>query len=212
MESVFAKMMTRLTRFLDPRLEKYRPPKKEKPYVPTSEEDLLGVIKRTPKRIFSDKARARFEGAMAFDDLTVKDLMYPKRKMRFLDYNDELNPVYVDKLYKSGVKCFPVLDNTKQVFGLFRIDRFDLSDVIDDSVLARHVDKNVIYAREDYTLDQMLRAFLRSGNNYCIVIDDNAAIVGYLTLERLIFVLCGEEFSLKDFLADSDPSAVIERK
>ncbi len=212
MESVFAKMMTRLVRFLDPRFEKYRPPKKEKPYVPTSEDDLYEVIKRTPKNIFGDKARARFEGAMAFDDLKVKDLMLSKRKMKFLNCDDELNPVYVDKLYKSGVKCFPVLDNTNQICGLFRIDRFDLADVVDDSILAHHVDKNILYAREDYTLDRMLRAFLRSGNNYCIVIDKNMSICGFLTLERLIFALCGEELSLNDFSADSDPAAVIRRK
>lgn len=211
MESVFFRLMKKLVRFLDPRFEKYRPPKKVQPYVPKTEDDFLNVIKRTPKTILNDEQRARIEGALSFDDFTVADIMLPRRKMKFLNENDELVPGYVNALYKTGIKIFPVLDSSKQISGLFHINSFELSDIVDDSILAHHLDKNLLFASSDYSLRQMLAAFLRSGSNYAIVIDEKMSIKGYLPLERLIAMMNGSEIKDDKFVSDADPSAVIRR-
>ena len=211
MKAIFFKCMQKLVRFLDPRFEKYRPPKKPQPYIPKTEDDLLGVIKRSPKSIISEEQRARIEGALSFDEFTVADIMLSKRKMKFLNASDELVPGYVNALYKTGVKVFPVLDSSKQICGLFRMNSFQLSDIVDDCILLHHLDRNLLFASPDYSLEQALNAFLRSGTDYCIVIDENMSIKGYLPLSRLVAVLNGGELKDDKFLSDSDPYAVVRR-
>ena len=101
-----------LTRFIDPKLEKYRERKKEvKPkYTPASLEDFIGVVQRTPKSILSSKDRDRIAAVMSFDDRKVSDLMTGKKDMIFVSDKEFLGPLVLDKLFRSGFTNFPVTE------------------------------------------------------------------------------------------------------
>ena len=67
-KSLFYRIMAKFTAAIDPKLEKYRPPKKkEPPFTPKTEDELIGVIKRTPKTLLDAQARDLLSSAMAFD-------------------------------------------------------------------------------------------------------------------------------------------------
>ena len=77
--------MKKFVKFIDPKLEKYRPKKAPAPkYAPDSLEEFIGVLQRTPKTILSAKDRSRIANIMSFDDRKVADLMTPKKELVFV--------------------------------------------------------------------------------------------------------------------------------
>ena len=95
--------MKKFVKFIDPKLEKYRPAKPPTPkYTPKSLEEFIDVLRRTPKNILSAKDRSRIAAIMNFEERKVKDLMTPKEQLVFVNAKDILGPLVLDKLYKSA--------------------------------------------------------------------------------------------------------------
>ena len=84
---------------------------KKEDFVPETLEDFVEVIKRTPRKILSEKDRERIAAVMSFDDRKVSDLMVKKDEMVFVNEKDFLGPLMLDKLYKSGFTNFPIFLN-----------------------------------------------------------------------------------------------------
>ena len=108
----------KFVKFIDPWLEKYREKKVVPKYTPKSLEEFIDVLRRTPRKILSDKDRARIAAIMSFDEKKVSDIMIAKNKMMFVNVKDVLGPLVLDKLYKSGFTNFPVVDNDEKVKGV----------------------------------------------------------------------------------------------
>ena len=199
-KSLFYRIMAKFTAAIDPKLEKYRPPKKkEPPFTPKTEDELIGVIKRTPKTLLDAQARNLLASAMAFDKMAVSVIMSPKRDMEFLHETDFLGPLTFDKLYKSGATRFPVLNQDNQVCGILNTDDADPLAITE-----------VFFVRTDYTLEMLLATFLRTNSSYCIVINRDEKIEGYVTLDTLMYVLFGREIA-DSFDNDSSAAAVAKR-
>jgi len=210
-QSFFYKLMAKITAKIDPKLEKYRPPKKkDPPFTPKTEGELIAVIKRTPKTILDMHARNLIAGAMSFDKMAVSVIMSPKREMEFLHEGDFLGPLTFDKLYKSGATRFPVLDQDDQVCGILDTDRVDPLAITKETPITKYMSTDVHFVRADYSLEMLLATFLRTGDSYCIVVDREAKIKGYVTLDTLMFVLFGREIT-DNFDNDALVSAVAQR-
>ena len=88
-------IMSRIVRWLDPKLDKYRvrktpSPKQEPKYTPKTMEDFIGVIQRTPKFVLSSKDRVRIAAVMSFDDRKVtfsNEVQFSKKNEIKLDSN-----------------------------------------------------------------------------------------------------------------------------
>lgn len=209
--SFFYKIMVKFTSFIDPKLEKYRPPKKkEPPFTPKTEEELIAVIKRTPKELLDTNTRNLLASAMAFDKMAVSVIMSPKREMNFLHETDFLGPLTFDKLYKSGANRFPILDENDQVCGILNTDNVDPLAITEETPIAKYMSTDVYFVRADYTLEMLLATFIRTNSSYCIVVDKNANIKGDVTLDTLIFVLFGREIA-DSFDNDASALAVAKR-
>ena len=210
-QSFFHKMMVKFTASIDPKLEKYRPPKKkEPPFTPKTEEELIGVIKRTPKTLLDAKTRNLLASAMAFDKMAVSVIMSPKREMEFLHETDFLGPLTFDKLYKSGTDRFPILDQNDQVCGILNTDNVDPLAITEETPITKYMSTDVFFVRADYTLEMLLATFIRTNSSYCIVVDKEAKIKGFVTLDTLMFVLFGREIA-DSFDSDSSVFAVAKR-
>ncbi len=210
-QSFFYKLMAKFTAKIDPKLEKYRPPKKkEPPFTPQTEEELIGVIKRTPKTLLDARTRNLLASAMAFDKMAVSVIMSPKREMEFLHETDFLGPLTFDKLYKSGATRFPILDQNDQVCGILNTDKVDPLAITEETPITKYMSTDVYFVRADYTLEMLLATFLRTESSYCIVIDREEKIKGFVTLDTLMFVLFGREIA-DSFDNDASSAAVAKR-
>ncbi len=210
MRQLFFKLMTKITAFLDPRLEKYRPPKKKPaPYKPESKEELIKVLKRTNKTVLSDAERNLIAGAMTFPIIPVRDIMEKKRNLTSVHEDDLLDALTQDRLYKTKQEYFPVLDKEENIIGLLKLDEFDALQLTEDTV-GDHIEKEVCFVRGDYSLEMLLSAFLRSNQNFAIVVDHQGKIIGFVTLAHLMLKLFGT-WPDETFEEDSNLSAVAAR-
>lgn len=229
------KMMKKLVKTLDPRFEKYR----EKPmseaendrekdrakyeeqltaavkmerenYTPQSEKELVQIIRRTPREILSVRDRNLISGAMSFSKRRAMLVTMPREDIVFLSDSDFLGPLNLDKLYHTGDTIFPVLNKAKKVCGLVRTDKLDLLNITKDQPVTKLMEHKVVFARDDYTLEQLLAVFLRNHTDYVLIIDKNESLLGYAELNTLIAILFNRE--IKDDFADDDSSISVSRR
>ena len=209
-ESFWGKIMGKLVRWLDPKIAKYRKTEKKPPYTPKTEKEFIGVLKRTPESILDSKQRNIIAGAMTFGSIPVSLIMTERKDMMFLSESDFLGPLLLDKMYKTNMDTFPVLDKDGQVCGIVCLNEIDPLKISEDQPISQFICKNVFFARSDYSLEMLLTAFVRTGSSYMIVIDKNAHVIGGVSLDELIATLFGHH--LRDsFNADDSPYSVARR-
>lgn len=234
-KSLAHKVMAKIVRSLDPRFDRFR----EKPivesekarerereehrseieqaiqqehenYIPNSEKELVQLIRRTPREIISIKDRNLISGAMSFRHRKASLIMMPREDITFLKDDDFLGPVNLDKLYKTGETIFPVLNKAKKVCGLIRTDKLDLLHITKDQPVTKLMEHDVAFAREDYSLEQLLAVFLRNHTDYVLIIDQEENLIGYAELATLVSIIFNRDIH-DDFTDDSSSTAVSRR-
>jgi len=211
MPPLFYRVMSKLVRALDPKLERFRAPKRPVPYTPKNKRDFEAILKRTPKNILSEEQLLVFLTILSFEDFAARDLMQPKAKMAILHETDELSLFTLNHLFQTGAKTFPVLLKTGEIDGLIHSNVFDIKKVAEDSSIEPYLDKDILFIRDDYSVEEIFSAFLRSEKSYALVIDDKKKLVGCLSLERLFLQLFGFKANT-DFCDDFNPDAVARGK
>jgi CBS domain containing-hemolysin-like protein len=229
------KMMAKIVKALDPRFEKYR----EKPmsesekvrekdlekyekqlvdavkmehdnFVPQSEKELVQVIRRAPREVLSVRDRNLISGAMSFAKRRAMLITMPREDIVFLEDSDVLGPLNLDKLYKTGDKIFPVLNKAKKVCGIIRPEKIDVLHISKNQPVSKLMSHDVVFARDDYSLEQLLAVFLRNHTDYVFIIDKDENLLGYAELDTLIAVLFNRE--IKDDFADDSSSISVSRR
>ena len=190
-------IMSRIVRWLDPKLEKYRmrrevtkkvePPK----YAPKTMEDFIGVIRRTPKSVLSSIDRERIAAVMSFDERRVLDVMTEKKDMIFVNEKDFLGPLMLDKLYKSGFKNFPVVDNDHHVKGIIHTEALNALEIKKTDRASKYMDKEVFYLHAKDKLSFVVEEIERTNAYYFLVLDENDALAGFFTVHMLLRYLLG---------------------
>lgn len=208
MGQTISRVMKKVVKGIDPKLDKYR---QEKPkYYPRTRNELFDLLKRTPKDVLSDEERTVIASAMTFPERPVKSVMLPKEKITFVHENDFLGPLMLDKLFKSGFLHFPVIGASGRITGL--IHTKDLNDlkVKDTDRAKEYLDENVYYIRADHTLQMALAAFLRTNCHFFMVIDRAEHPVGLVTYDMVAKEMLGKEVT-DDFDGDLDSYSVSRR-
>lgn len=208
MDKFLRKIMRKFVKWLDPKLEPYRP--KRPAFAPKDTKQLIDVLRRTPKSVLGERERDIIAGAMSFDSQYVNKLMVPERKMVYVKANEMLGPLVLDKLYKSGFSHFPVIDERGEIIGVLHTDALNSLKVKETDTAKNLLDPKVYYVRSDYTLEQAVAAFIRTNCYFFLVINDDERVVGLLTYDALIRHLLGEE-PMDDFGHDDNRRLVAKR-
>lgn len=191
------KMMRGVTRFLDPKLEKYRPttepeePKRPEIFMPESLADLFWILKKTPSSVLSDEERELIISAMTFNERRVRDVMLKRSKMVMVDKDEVLGPLVLDKLYKSGFSHFPVMRKNGEIIGVLHTESLNSLEIKNTDTAEKYMDPQVFFVRDDYTLEQAMAAFLRTNCYFFIVVNKKAEVVGMTSFEGLVKMLLG---------------------
>ena len=179
--------------------------------IPESTEDLVDILRKTPKSVLSNEQRAAIAAVMSFRERTVEEIMMPRSEMTFVYEHDFLGPLMLDKLYQSGFSHFPVLSSDgHQIVGLIHTDSLNSLEIRTTDRADKYLDKKVYYLRTDYTLEQAMAAFLRTNCFFFIVIDKSGHLAGLLTYKMLVSFLLGYE-PQDNFSDDTSISAVMKR-
>ena len=196
---MFKDFMQKFVRWLDPKLDKFRPsktpskPSKVPQYTPKDLADFIGILKRTPKSIISDSDRARIAAIMSFDDRKVSDLMVPKSEMVFVKSTEVLGPLVLDKLYKSGFTHFPVVDSKNKVKGIIHTEALNTLEIKKTDRADKYLSKDFDYLHSFDSLPKAVEEINRTGSYYFLVLDETDALTGFFTVEILLNYLLGNQ-------------------
>ena len=190
---MFVNLMRKFTRWLDPKLDQFRParPAPQK-YTPSSLEDFIGVLQRTPKSIINSKDRDRIAAVMSFDERKVHELMIPKSKMLFVKSTDVLGPLTLDKLFKSGFTNFPVVDSREHIKGIIHTEALNALEIKDTDRADKYMDKSIYYLHADDSLKTAIDHIERDQSYYFLVQDNHNNLVGFFTIQLLLDYLLGK--------------------
>ena len=184
---MFESLIKKFVKFIDPKLEKYRPKKSPAPkYAPKSLEEFIDVLRRTPKNILSTKDRSRIAAIMNFDNRKVGDLMIPKKNLVFVNSKDILGPLALDKLYKSGFTNFPVVDNHDQVVGIIHTEALNALEIKKTDRAEKYMDKTLYFLHDTDSLKYAIEEIERSQCYYFLVKDSHDITVGCFTIQTLL--------------------------
>lgn len=166
----------------------------EKPALKIYElDDLVGLIKAQASnknnRINLTKLNLAIS-ALSFGDITVEELMMPKKNARFVDGEETIGTILIDELHQSGHRHFPVYKEKKNnVVGVL-----DLNDLIEKRMsgkVAWAMNPGVIELGQDDSLQKVLDLFLRTKQQLYIVKTETDKIVGVLGIDQVLTALTG---------------------
>lgn len=215
----------------DPKLEPYRDKKQKKavedlrkqviveettyaPVVavaPETREDLFALLREAPMTVLNGNERKAMAAILDLPVIRVSEIMLPEKKMVFVDQDEEMGPLVLDKLYRSGSTYFPVINGQRHIIGTLHTELLNSLDVKDTKPAKDVMEPRVYYVRSDYTLEQALKAFLRTNSQLVLVVDHYEKLVGMLTFERMMSFLFDEKFQ-DEFNRDNDRLAVAKRR
>ena len=159
--------------------------------VPQTEVEFVEMIKRMPETALSREGRRRLAAVMSFDEKKVKDLMVPRGKMQFVKENEVLGPLVLDKLYKSGLTSFPVVDERDEVVGIIHTEALNALEVREAEAAAKYLDPQVQYLRTNDSLMEAVEKMEQTGKYYYLVKAENGLVVGCLTVGMVLEFLLG---------------------
>ncbi len=178
---------------------------------PQSQADFLKVLQITPREVLDYRARQIITMAFQLPKTHASDLMVPKSKITYVHDDEVLGPLTLDHLYKTGFDHFPVVDKKETVIGTIHTTSFNNLEIKETSVVRDILDPGIYYIRSDYTLEQVLAAFLRVNCYFFLVVDHYGRTIGMLTFARLISFLFGDTIT-DHFQQDNDRLAVAKRR
>jgi CBS domain containing-hemolysin-like protein len=196
--------------------------------------DLLAWQKNQPDNRISPGELDIAAHAIGFGDKLVAECMVPRRAVLAVNVSDSVGPVLMDELHASGHSRFPVYEGKREhiVGTLYLRDLVDAAPLASGGGKVRALMKpKVFYVHEDFTLYQVLQAFLRTKHHLFVVVNSFEEVVGIITIEDVLEQIIGtpimDEFDTYDDLravaakaakteheahekADTEPPEVIE--
>lgn len=152
---------------------------------------LLRQQKEQPDNRIDPDQLALMERALTFDDRQAADVVVPWGQIKMVKTDDHIGPVLLKELHDSGQTSFLVYNGTpKDIVGtLFLRDAVHAKAGGQVSTIMH---ANVCYVHEDFTLRQVLEAFVRTSQFMVVVVNAFEEGVGVITLQHLLSELAGD--------------------
>lgn len=181
---MFKNLMQKIVKWLDPKLEPYRKPKPK--YAPQTLQEFIEILKRTPRNILDDKSRNRIAAVMSFDERHVSDLMVTKEQIPFVDSQEVLGPLMLDKLYKSGFTHFPVVNDQHKIIGIIHTEALNTLANKKTDCASKYLDPVVHYLHMNDSLQFVVEEIERTGSYYFLVLNSSDQPIGCLTVQMIL--------------------------
>jgi CBS domain containing-hemolysin-like protein len=151
-----------------------------------SEHELLHLVDTGD--FLDDQTKILLQNALSFRDKTVRDVMIPRDKIAFIHARDPLTPKFLDELFASGHKIFPVVQNgLDHTIGLLYLD--DVLPVEQEEKVLTHIMRKCPPPVESTApLDAVLNQMCEY-HSPVLLVEKNDKIVGFLTLQDVVRAL-----------------------
>lgn len=153
--------------------------------------DLLAQQKDQPDNRIAESDLELLIRAIEFDDRQAADVVLPMSRVKLIKADDDIGPVLLGELHASGQDSFLVYEGTPDhVIGtLFLRDAVAAKS---GGKVKQLIHPRMSFVHEDFTLRQVLRALIRTGQFMVVVVNTFEEPVGVITLSHLLQQLVGE--------------------
>lgn len=157
-----------------------------------SREELVEILKHSEMatRISKDEVLIA-TSALTFGDENIGKVMTPIGVVKAVNDKDVLTPVMLDELHDSGFSRFPVRGTGNTYVGtLYFKDAVNMDTSHSVKNIMR---KDVFYVNESASLDQALKAFLKTQHHLFMVVNEYEDVVGVITIEDILERIIGKK-------------------
>lgn len=170
---------------------------------PETKEEIIDTLRKSQSNnIINSEILAVIEGALAFENLQVRDIMLPKKQMVCVA-DDSMLPEIITTVTNSGHSRFPVLsDNKEEVIGILHAkDLLRFTNKTEEDIDLTDIIRKAPIIPESMRLDSLLNEFRNNRNHMAIVVDEYGGVSGFVTIEDLIEQIIGDisdEFDIEE--------------
>ncbi|HUD10482.1 MAG TPA: CBS domain-containing protein [Candidatus Saccharimonadales bacterium] len=147
------------------------------------------------------------ERALTFEDKLARDALMPRRAVRTVGSSEIISPVLIDELHQTGYMSFPVYEGKKDHI----IGTLYLQDLLVEAKSSKSIrsimKRDVHYVHEEFSLYQVLQAFLKTNHHLFVVVNKFEEFVGIITIEDVLKQIVGKP-TLDEFDRYGDLNAV----
>jgi CBS domain containing-hemolysin-like protein len=133
------------------------------------------------------------KSVLEFDEKKVRDIMTPRRMVQVVVKEDQVGPVLMDELHKSGNSRFPVVSEAKHMNFVGTLYLRDLVGETGSKHVKELMSPQVFYIHEEESLAHALRAFLNTHHHLFVVVNNFEEFVGVLSIEDVLEEIIGKE-------------------
>ncbi|HEY1835980.1 MAG TPA: CBS domain-containing protein [Candidatus Saccharimonadales bacterium] len=158
-------------------------------------EDLLVLLEQQKNQAdsrFSAEELELLTHALTFGQKTTGEVMVPRREVRLVSEGDAIGPMLMQDLHASGHSRFPVYkDKEDNIVGTLHLR--DLVSLKHTGHVRDIMESAVFYVHEEYPLEQVLHAFLKTKHHLFIVINKFEEFVGIIAIEDILEQILGAQ-------------------
>lgn len=176
-------------------------------------EDVLALLRQQREQLdnrISLHDLEVMERAVQFNDRQAADIVTPMSQVKLVNKDDHIGPILLKELHDSGQTSFMVYDTTpERVVGTISLR--DAVGAREGGRVADLVRHKLTYVHEDFSLRQVMQAFLYTSQHMVVVINSFEEAVGIVTLDQLLVQLFGENTG-DEPMAYEDPVSIAAYK
>ncbi|MEK7603239.1 MAG: CBS domain-containing protein, partial [Patescibacteria group bacterium] len=157
-------------------------------------QDLIELLERQEAQSDNRMEQAELvlaERALKFGDRLVRDRLVPRRVVKTVSADENIGPLLMDELHKSGHSRFPVFEGKKDnITGTLYMK--DLVKSKHGGTVAKAMRSDVCYIHEEQPLFEALQAVLKTHHHLMVVVNSFEEYVGVISLEDVLEELIGQ--------------------
>lgn len=158
----------------------------------SSKAELLALIEQhSVSSMLSILERQAIHGALTYGDKKIIDYLVPIGVVKSIKDTEILSPVVIGELHDSGYSRFPVFANTNTVAGTLYLK--DAASIRTNKMVKEVMHPEVYYLNEEQTLQDALKAFLKTKHHLFMVVNGYEDVVGIITIEDVLEQIIGEK-------------------
>jgi CBS domain containing-hemolysin-like protein len=129
--------------------------------------------------------------ALTFGDLTVREVMIPRRAVKMVSAKELVGPVLLSELHKSGFSRFPVYEGKKDnIVGVLHMR--DTTTAKTGGSIEKLMSIQLAYIHEEQSLADALQAILKTHRQQYVVVNSFEEYVGIITIEDVLEQIVGK--------------------
>lgn len=161
-----------------------------------SKEQLLRSIDNHAKSEYADitpEEAQLIRHSLSFGQKTIAEIMIPRKVVAMVSSGDQMGPVLMDELHKSGHSRFPVydVDDVNTIVGTLYLK--SLVGEKQSGPVKKLMNSKVFFVHEELDLMHALDAFIKTKHHLFIVVNNFEEFVGILTIEDVIEQVLGRQ-------------------